>query len=277
MVDAQVVDPADRHPGRGALEAGHAVPRHAEAGDHVPYGAHGLVGRELEGGGEQVPVEDHVQVLVGGDAGQHPVADRVAGVVAGVAVRDPGRQLLEGDVRDRVQHAVRVVGLEARRHVRHPEVLQLDRVHGPAGEQVVPHDDAVPALLRRPAVHPGAPGTVPPEEGGDLVVVAGQVVLGQQVDHQGGPPYVTDLGLLGGPRFAAHDAVEVAAVAPGHVLVRHPVLGHLQVPVQLLLDDLFEGVQQPGVAPCGLAALFCMAVGGNGHGYSMGTGLPTAP
>ena len=36
--------------------------------------AHRLVGRELERGAEQVAVEDHVQVLVGGDAGEQLVA-----------------------------------------------------------------------------------------------------------------------------------------------------------------------------------------------------------
>ena len=41
-------------------------------------------------------------------------------------------------------------------------------------------------LLASRAVDPGAPGAVPAEHGGDLVVVAGQVVLGQQVHDEGG-------------------------------------------------------------------------------------------
>src|SRR2546430_2627701 len=69
---------------------------------------------------------------------------------------------------------------------------------------------------------------VPAEEGGDLVVVAGEVVLGQEVDHQRGPADVGDLGLLDGPGLAALQlAGEVPPVAPGDVLVRHPVLGDL--------------------------------------------------
>src|SRR5215213_10171847 len=58
----------------------------------------------LQHRGQQVPVEDHVQVLVLRDAGEHLLAVRVLRVLAGVAVRDAGGQLLEGDVRHRAQH-----------------------------------------------------------------------------------------------------------------------------------------------------------------------------
>ena len=90
-----------------------------------------------------------------------------------------------------------VARIEARRHVGHPGPLQRDRVDRAGDEQVVADRDAVPALLGGPAVHPGAPGAVAAEERGDLVVVAGQVVLGEQVDDQRGPRDVGTSRLLG--------------------------------------------------------------------------------
>jgi hypothetical protein len=44
---------------------------------------------------EDVPIEDHVQVLVGGDPHHDPIGDWVIRVATGVAVRNPRRQLLE--------------------------------------------------------------------------------------------------------------------------------------------------------------------------------------
>ncbi len=271
MVDAQVVDLADGHLRGHALEAGHAVTGHAEVDDDVTDGLHGQVGGELERRLQQVAVEHHVQVLVGRDARQHAVADRVARLMTGVAVRDAGRELLEGDVRDRVQHRVSVVRLEALAHVLHAEGLELVRVHRARGEQVVAHDDAVPALLRGPAVHPGAPGAVPAEQGRDLVVVAREVVLGEQVDDERDPADLGDLGLLLVPGLAVlEDPGEVAGVAEGHILVRHPVLGHLQVAVELRLDDFLQRVQQASVGPGGSRAA---EVGrSDRHGCSRGTG-----
>ena len=143
----------------------------------------------------QVPVEDHVQVLVGGDPGQQLVRDRVAGGPAGVAVRDAGRQLLEGDVGDRLERGL-VAGVVAGGHVVHPGPLELDRVDAAGDDEVVAQRDAVPALLRRPAAHPLAPGAVAAEAGGDLPVVAGQVVLGQQVDEHRGLGRRVQPGLL---------------------------------------------------------------------------------
>ena len=239
VVDPHVVDLADGHLRGGPLEAGHAVAGHTEVDDDVADRLHGQVGGELERGLQQVAVEDHVEVLVGRDARQHAVADGVTGVVAGVAVRDAGGELLEGDVRDRVEHRVPVVRLEALAHVGHTELFELVRVHRARGEQVVAHHDAVPALLRGPAVHPGAPGAVTAEEGGDLVVVAGEVVLGEQVHDEGDPADLGDLRLPLLPGLAVlEEAGEVAAVAPRHVLVRHPVLGDLQMPVEFLSRPL---------------------------------------
>ena len=44
--------------------------------------------------------------------------------------------------------------------------------------------------------------------------------------------------------LAVEQPVEVAAVAPRHVLVREPLLGHRQVPVEVALDDRLELAQQ---------------------------------
>ena len=86
-----------------------------------------------------------------------------------------------------------------------------DRVDGAGGQQVVADRDAVPALLGGPAVHPGAPGAVAAEERGDLVVVAGQVVLGEQVDDQRGAGDVGDCDCSSAHASPPSDAVEVAA------------------------------------------------------------------
>jgi hypothetical protein len=67
-------------------------------------------------------------------------------------------------------------------------------------------------------------------------VVAGQVVLGEEVDLEGG------LGDPGQPRLIRGPGlgVEVAAQTPGHVLVGHPLLRHGQMPVQQLLGDRLQ-------------------------------------
>ena len=109
----------------------------------------------------------------------------------------------------------------------------------------------MPALLGGPAVHPVAPRGVAAEQGRDLVVVAGQVVLGQQVDDQRGPRHVGHLRVLDRPGVAVERAVEVAAVAPRDVLVGEPLLGHREVPVEVLLDDRLELEQQLGLVLSG--------------------------
>ena len=50
------------------------------------------------------PVEDHVQVLVGGHPLEQLVGDRLVARLAGVAVRHPGGELLERHVDERIQH-----------------------------------------------------------------------------------------------------------------------------------------------------------------------------
>ena len=167
-------------------EAVDGVSRHLERADDVPDRLHRLVGRELERRREHVAVEDHVQVLVLRDPREQLLADGVLRVAAGVAVRDAGGELLERHVRHRVEH-VEVVGAgEALRHVHHAFAFERHRVDGAGGQQVVADRDAVPSLLGGPAADPRPPGTVRAEGLVDVAVIARQVVLGQQVDDEGG-------------------------------------------------------------------------------------------
>jgi hypothetical protein len=74
------------------------------------------------------------------------------------------------------------------------------------------------------------------EAGQQLVVVAGQVVFGEEVDFEGGLGDPGQPRLVGGPGFG----VEVTTEAPGHVFVGQPVFGHGQVPVKQLLGDRLQ-------------------------------------
>jgi len=96
-------------------------------------------------------------------------------------------------------------------------------------------------------VHPLAPGVVPAEDLGDLVVVAGQVVLGQQVDDQGAASDIGQWRVVGTPLLAPHPAVEVAPLAPWDEVVGEPLLGDPEVAVELSLDDLVQLTQQVGL------------------------------
>jgi hypothetical protein len=177
-------------------------------------------------------------------------ATRVSSFSAiGSAVRDPGRQLLERDVGADVEQRL-VAGVVADLHRLHPRPLELVRVDAPGHQQVVPDAERVPPLLGGPAVHPGAPGTVAPERPLDLTVVAGQVVLGQQVHLERGPRDRGERRLLDRPGLTT-ELGEVAAERPGDELVRHPLLGRGQVAVEVLLDDGLELGEQLGVGDHG--------------------------
>ena len=71
-------------------------------------------------------------------------------------------------------------------------------------------------------------------------MVAGQVVLGEEVDLEGGLGHAGQPRLVGGPGFG----VEVAAQPPGHVLVRQPLFGHGQMPVKQSLGDRLQLTEQ---------------------------------
>ncbi len=177
-----------------------------------------------------------MQVLVLGDPGEQPVADRVAAEPAGVAVADPGGQLLHGGVGDQAEHAVRP-GEGTGGDLGRPGALQGHRVDGAGGVQIGADGGGVPVLLRRPLVQPGSPGAVAGGLRADGPVVAGEVVLGEQVDHQGGADRGGERGLLRPPGLAAERSVEVPAEAPRHVLVREPLARRIDMTVHQFGGD----------------------------------------
>ena len=92
---AQVVDAVFGHQHAVATKVRHSLTGHPEVLDDVGNGFQRLIGCHIECRAAHVPVEDHVQVLVRGDAGQHPVGDRVIAHLAGIAVADPGGEFLK--------------------------------------------------------------------------------------------------------------------------------------------------------------------------------------
>ena len=172
-------------PGAGHLELEDLV-------DDRPHGGRRL---DLQRRLEHVAVEHHVQVLVGGDADHDPVRDRIVGVAARVAMRDPGRELLERDVGEAVQRVRRCV-VVALLELAHPAALEQHRVDVAGDREVVAQHDRVPALLGGPAPDPVQPRPIAlAEHPVDQAVVAGQVVLGQQADLE------RRLGDAGQPRL----------------------------------------------------------------------------
>src|SRR4029450_12945318 len=109
-----------------------------------------------------------------------------------------------------------------------PSAFQGDRVDVAGDQQIVAEHDCVAALFGGPAVRPGPPGPVAAEAGQQLVVVAGQVVLGEEVDLEGGPGHAGEPRLVRGPGLGG----EVAAQPPGDVRVGHTAFGHGQMPVK---------------------------------------------
>ena len=206
-----------RDAGSGHLEGEHLVDDRADRSRRV----------ELERGAEDVAVEDHVEVLVGGDPDHDPVGDGVVGVAPGVAVRDPRRELLEGDVRETAQRVGRLAVVPLL-ELRHAAALEQDRIDVAGHREVVAQDDRVPALLGRPAADPVDPRAVAaPEHPVDEPVVRGQVVLGEQVDLERGLGHAGEPRLFGGPRIL----VEVAPQPIRDVVVREPLLRHARVTV----------------------------------------------
>ena len=173
-------------------------------------------------------------------------------VPAGIAVRDPGGQLLERHVRERSQDVLVVDRLISLRHVHHAQLLEFDRVDGAGDCQIVAQSCTMPAFLGGPAVDPVAPRLVTTEEHRDLVVIARQVVLRQQVDDQRGPSHVGEFGVGLHPRVTTQDAVEVATVAPRDVLVGEPLLGDRDVSVEFGFDHGVEFEQELGLTETAL-------------------------
>src|SRR6266568_2945752 len=101
-------------------------------------------------------------------------------------MRNPGRQLLERDVREAAQHA-RTLMIEAALDGRHPAALEQDRIDVPSHGQVVAQHDRMASLLGSPSAYPCHPCPVALAElAMDEAVIARQVVLGQEPDLEGG-------------------------------------------------------------------------------------------
>ncbi len=226
-VDPEVVDAGLRDLRGLPQEPGNAGAGHLEREDLIDDRPDGRRRLEVQRNRQDVAIEHHVEVLVGGDPDHDLVRDRVVRVPAGIPVGDPGGELLEGDVSQTVKRVGRIV-VVALLELRHPAALERDRVDVSGDGQVVAQDDRVPALFRRPAPDPVDPCAVAvAEHPVDQAVVRGQVVLGQEADLEG------RLGDPGQPRLVGRPGllVEVAPQAVGDVVVGEPLLGDLGVAV----------------------------------------------
>ena len=257
----QVVDARDGDLDCLATKALDAVAGHREVADVVGNRPHREVGRKVERCGVGVAVEHHVKVLIECNAGEELLGDRVLGGGTGVAMRHPGGELLEGDVRKPAEESGVDSG-ETSLHVGHARPLELDRIDGSRHEQVVADSRAVTALLSRPAPDPRAPCTIAPHVGGDLVVVAREVVFGEEVDDEARARRLAEPTLLGGPLLASEWAIEILGLVPRNVLVREPLLGRRQVSVELPLHDRLEVDEE---------SLGGQVIGESGHGTTLMT------
>src|SRR5438552_3543023 len=149
VVQRKVVDARRRDRGRVRAEIGNPCTGHLE-GAHLAFDrAHGAGRIDLQGRGHEVAIEEIVEVLVGRDPRHHLVAGLVVEEVPGVAVRDTRRQLLQRDVRERVDGGIGLRHLPAA-HLVHPrafERFQIDRVRD---RDVVADHDPVAQPLRYP-------------------------------------------------------------------------------------------------------------------------------
>ena len=257
----QVVDSRDGNLDRLAAEPLDAMAGHREVAHIVGDRPHREVWCEIERRCVGVAVEDHVQVLVERDAGEELLGDGILRGGTGVAVRHPGCELLEGDVGETAEKPG-MDGGETRLHVGHARSLELDGIDRSRDEQVVADRRAVTALLRGPAAYPGAPGAIAAHVGRDLVVVAREVVLGEEIDDEARARRLAEPALLRGPFLAPERSVEILCLAPRNVLVREPLLGRRQMAVELAFDDRLEVGEQ---------SLGSQVIGEGGHGTTLMT------
>ena len=193
---------------------------------------------DLEGGDDDVLVEEVVQVLVGGHAG-HDLAGVVVEHRAGVAVRDAGGELLQGDV-DEPSTAVGTRRDEAAAHLVHAAPLERGEIERPGDGDVVADDDRVPHLLGRPPPGPLAPHVVA-EHAVDRLEVVGQVVLGEQVHEERAAHPEGQLGVGFVERLAR---LRGNGPLPRNQLVGEPGLGGTEVPLEEAPDCGYELLDQ---------------------------------
>ena len=227
VMDAQVEDAGLRHRGRLAQVTGDGRAGHVEREHLGRDRLHGRGRPDLDGRGEDVPVEQRMEVLVLRDPEHDPVRHGVLRVLAGVAVREARRQLLERHVRQPAKRVGRGT-IVARLHQAHPLALKQNGVDVAGDHEVVPEDDRMATLLRGPAADPVDPRPITAAEHAvDQAVVAGQVVLREEADLERDLGDTRQPGLVGRPGLL----VEVPSQSIGDVVVREPLLRHLGVPV----------------------------------------------
>ena len=106
----------------------------------------------------------------------------------------------------------------------------------PGHREVVTDHDRVAPFFGGPAADPFAPGFLVAERAPQRQVVVGEVVLGQQVDLQRGLGDVGQPGIAGLPRLFD----EVPALFVRHVVVREPLAGRSEMPIERCLDHGHE-------------------------------------
>ncbi|SKT55985.1 Uncharacterised protein [Mycobacteroides abscessus subsp. abscessus] len=94
----------------------------------------------------------------------------------------------------------------------------------------------MPPFFCGPLAHPCPPGTVTSEPCGDFSVIRRQVVLGEQVDHQGRLGDGIQGAVLRFPVLTPEEG-EVPAPTPGHVIVWGPRPCGTQMPFEVFLDN----------------------------------------
>ena len=234
-MDPQVVDPCSGDGHGPPVEVGDTGARHPEVGQRSMDGLQDQPGCLTQHCRGDPPVEHEVVVLVDRNPRHDLVGHRAVGLHPGVPVADPGGQLLGRRVGEYLYRTRRSVAPPLR-HGGQPFVLQLRRITVTAGEQVVPDGDGVLTLLGRPEAGPLGHRRILGEAPGDLGVVVGQVVLGQQVQLERRPHLWGEGGLGLVPRLVP----KTATLLPRHDLVGVPVLPPLPVlahePGDLRLD-----------------------------------------
>ena len=176
---------------------------------------------DVERGGDDVAVEEVVEVLVGGDPGDEPPPGLVGEEAGRVGVGQPRGQLLQSQVDERLLHGRR------RRHLGggdggQPAPLEVGEIDGAGDGQVVVQHEAVAHLLGRPPAGPVPPQADAAEAGVEARRVVRQRVLGQHVQHEGGAH-------AGRQRTAR---LRAGGPLPRHELVGRPRPGRGEMPVE---------------------------------------------
>ena len=160
-------------------------------------------------------------------------------------MRDAGGELLQGRIHQGAQQALagrRPAGL----HRSHAIPLQGHRVDGTREQHVVAQARGVARFLGRPSAHPGAPCAVAAHALQQLMVIARQVVLGEQVQREGGLHRRAELRLIRCPRLS-RVAAEITSPRPRQPFVRQPFLRRRKMALEVPRDHRRELMQERGI------------------------------